>query len=87
MTHEQATSTVETLKNLVKENKRDEFKALFSTLSDEEKEEIKTALGQYRSVEGHNYSGWNLFFLSLTKPAGIFGTFVQWKANKKLVKK
>lgn len=68
---------------------KDELKVRLKNLTDEEKVEIENERLQYvcKSIEGHEYKGFNAYFLMISKWSWTYGTFNQWKKHWRKVKK
>jgi len=77
---------IKKLQELAQNKDMDGFKKIYSTLTEEKKNEIITS-DTYKNVNWHEYSGCNLLFLYYLEQPWIFGTFAQWRKNGKMVKK
>lgn len=77
------------MKELAQSNNKEWFTSLVKGLSKEEKEELNKYIDKdnFKSIEWHEYSWYNLYFLMNFREPGIYGTFNQWKNAWKMVKK
>lgn len=77
---------IQEITTLLKEWKKKEACEIYNTFTDEEKAEMQKE-NSYKSVNGHYYSWFNLFVLSITQEPWTFWTFKQWLENWRCVKK